>query len=1093
FMIAADAGASLTIQPSSVITASSALTWGGAGTITVNAALTGAATQNKQGSGTLIFGGNNTFTGAVTVSAGTLKLASATALGATTSVTVAAGGTLDVNGYNTDRGLAISGTGVGGGGALINSGIGSTSTLTGTAALSAASVVGGAGNITISNATGLTGNVLLNKVGGGTLTFITTAASARTGAHQIDAGTLRLQAATVLAATGTGAMALNGGTLSLGYNATGALTNVVNVLSDGAIITDRATSGDGGIVLTMGALTIGGSKLTVKAGDNVGNGTIGLTLGAVTIGGASMLPGNPTFDVQSTAAAATTLTLGSLSDQAIAPRTITFQNSGTAASSVTLATAATSLVNGTLINLAGTGGPLTLNLNIASALGTLAQVTVGNGKTLNLGAAQTVASLAGSGNVAGAFVLTVGNANTGSALSTVYSGVLGFGGSATGLTKAGFGTLTLSGANAYTGATIISAGILELGSATALGATSGVTISAGGTLDLNGQTTDRNLTSVSGTGINSGGAIINSSLTPGGITGNVALAAVASLGGAGDIIISNTTGVTGNVQLTKIGAGTLTIIDTTTTSARTGANRIEEGTLRLESAALTAVSPLGTSGAWTLNGGTLSLGFDTANALMTGAVTLTNNATVITDVATLGNAAVTHTMGALTMAGNTLTVRTGGNVAADGTQGMTFGAVTLNGDAAFDVQNSATATTRLTLGAFSDLAIAPRTITFGNTGAATAGNIVTLATAAGSLVDGTVVNINGGTNAGVTVNMNVVGALGSLSQVNVKGNSTLTTGITSVVLGSLGGNGTVNASGAFTLIVGNANSSSALDSTFSGVLANGTGTLALTKAGLGTLTLSGAAANTYTGLTTVNAGTLVLGKTGGALAMSGGLTIGASAAGTAGNATVRLEGNDQLSTTAPLLMNAGSTLNLNGYNLTVLTFSTAFGSTVTGAGTLAIGNTGGTLTFTGSSSISSNLQLTTGISATRTMAVTNVTDLMHISGNVSQGSTNGAIVAGNSAQTALGTLILSGNNTYTGTTTVSSGILNIRSGAALGTITSGTSVTAGGTLQIQGGITTLAEALTVSGAGFVGSNGINLQTGAFVNVSGTNNYAGLVA
>ena len=105
--------------------------------------------------------------------------------------------------------------------------------------------------------------------------------------------------------------------------------------------------------------------MTAKAGDNLSSGTIGLTLGAVGIGGVSMKPGNPTFDVQSTSTAAMTLTLGALSDQGIAPRTFTFQNSGTAAVTINLGTAATSLVNGTLINLVSGTGPVTLNLNFA--------------------------------------------------------------------------------------------------------------------------------------------------------------------------------------------------------------------------------------------------------------------------------------------------------------------------------------------------------------------------------------------------------------------------------------------------------------------------------------------------------------------------------------------------------------------------------------------------------------------------------------------------------------------------------------------------------------------------------------------------------
>jgi len=1109
-MLAADAGATLNITAATAATNSIAgaygLTLGGAGTINVTgriAITTG--TLTKTGTGMVTLSGDNTFTGATTISAGTLMLGSATALGVATTttpiVTVSAGGTLDLNGQSiANRNYTLHGTGVGSGGALINSSLTTailtgTSSTTGTVTLGSATHIGGPGNITITNTTGLVGSFLLTKTGGGTLTVIdSTTTSARTGVSQIDEGTLRVQSPLAIAPVGAGAYALNGGTVSLGFDVTNTMTNVVNLISSGTIIADRASAGAGGTVLTLSTLTVGGGTLTVKAGDNVTSGTIGLTLGATVIGGVSMKPGNPTFDVQSTANAAMTLTLGALSDQGIAPRTITFQNSGTAASTVTLGTAASSLVNGTLVNLGSTGGALTLNLNIASALGTLAQVTVGIGNTLNLGAAQTLGSLAGSGNVTGAFVLTVGNVLNTPALNTNFSGVLGFGGTATALTKNGLGTLTLSGTNAYTGATIVSGGILKLGSNSALGATSGVTISAGGTLDLNGFTTDRNFTSISGTGISSGGAIINSSGTTGTITGTVVLGAVTSMGGAGDITISNATGLTGNQQLTKVGAGTLTINNSTTTSARTGANRIEGGTLRLESAALSAVSAIGTSGVWTFNGGTLSLGYDTANALMTGAVTLLGSTAVVTDVATLNNAAVTHTMSSLTFNNNsTLTVKTGANVIAGGTQGMTFGTVVLNSGATFDVQNSASATTRLTLGSLTDYAVAPRTITFTNTGDAATNSLVTLGTA-GTLADGTVVNLNNGTNAGVTLNVTSATALGALAQVTVNGNSTLTAGITSIVLGSLSGNGTVNASGAFTLVIGNSNSSTPRNTSFSGVLTNGAGTLALMKAGLGTLTLDGSTSNTQTGLTTVSAGSLVLAKTGGATALGGALTIGAVAASTAGNATVRLEGNGQMSVltsdTNNLTINAGGTLDMNGHTLTVNTLSSFFGSTITGPGTLVINRTGGTIGFGGVNFIGSTLQITTANSgnATRTISVVNATDQITFGGSVIQA----AGFTGTFNKTGNGTLIMSGDNSHTGVTTITGGMINIRHANALGTTAGNTVVASGGTLQIQGDITTSAEALVPIGSGFAGVNGIGYQTGAVVNVSGTNNYAGLI-
>ena len=75
-------------------------------------------------------------------------------------------------------------------------------------------------------------------------------------------------------------------------------------------------------------------------------------------------------------------------------------------------------------------------------------------------------------------------------------------------------------------------------------------------------------------------------------------------------------------------------------------------------------------------------------------------------------------------------------------------------------------------------------------------------------------------------------------------------------IGSLAGSGTVtNTGAAATLSAGGDN----LSTTFSGTLQNGSGALALSKLGTGTLTLSGP--NTYSGATTVSAGTLQAGST----------------------------------------------------------------------------------------------------------------------------------------------------------------------------------------------------------------------------------------
>lgn len=84
-----------------------------------------------------------------------------------------------------------------------------------------------------------------------------------------------------------------------------------------------------------------------------------------------------------------------------------------------------------------------------------------------------------------------------------------------------------------------------------------------------------------------------------------------------------------------------------------------------------------------------------------------------------------------------------------------------------------------------------------------------------------------------------------------------------------------------------------------------------------------------------------------------------------------------------------------------------------------------------------------------------------------------------------GTSFLTGSNNYTGSTTVSSGVLNIQNTTATGTIAGGVSVTSGAAFQIQGGIAIGTEALTLNGTG-IGN------TGALRNISGNNSWAGAV-
>ncbi|MFH1190330.1 MAG: autotransporter domain-containing protein [Candidatus Omnitrophota bacterium] len=125
-----------------------------------------------------------------------------------------------------------------------------------------------------------------------------------------------------------------------------------------------------------------------------------------------------------------------------------------------------------------TGSTLALN-----AAGMIANSSgVANAGTLTIGGNKTIDSMTGAGaTTLGANTLTIGDASN---TSCTYSGIAG--GAGGGITKAGTGTLTFTGAHhTYTGATTINAGTLAITGATTIG---GDITQAAGTLDLGSNT-----------------------------------------------------------------------------------------------------------------------------------------------------------------------------------------------------------------------------------------------------------------------------------------------------------------------------------------------------------------------------------------------------------------------------------------------------------------------------------------------------------------------------------------------------------------------------------------------------------------------------
>ncbi len=475
-----------------------------------------------------------------------------------------------------------------------------------------------------------------------------------------------------------------------------------------------------------------------------------------------------------------------------------------------------------VVNITGVGTGATAKAVVTGGVVTAIQIT---GAGINYASAPSV-TLVGGGATTAAVpgTATVGaNAATG------------------GFTKTNVGALTVSGTSTYGGNTTINGGsIIEaFSTTTGVGSTNllpntGLVLS-GGSLTLTGFAAGTNTQSfvTNGTFISGVGTVVSNIGTGG--TMVTSLGAFKNAGGTA-ITATNVTGA----AIDFSGTG---VINTTT--ANTGTGTILGGW-----------ATFGGGVNWATGGGNITaMSTYAANTATTWTAAANTDQTIATTGLVGGsttNSVRFNTATPLTVvqaAGTTSTIVSGGIL-------ITPTATTTANLFSGGTINSGGTTTDLVIHDYGTAATAFNMVSVigaGTGGLVKAGpGLIVLSNPTANLYTGATTIGAGTLRVGVTGNF----AIPDTSVVTIGAGATLDLNNFSETIGGLAGYGTVTTAvaGTPTLTV-----SQAGNTTFSGVILNGTGTgTILTKTGAGTLTLNGFGTNTYTGVTNINGGAIKL-------------------------------------------------------------------------------------------------------------------------------------------------------------------------------------------------------------------------------------------
>jgi MYXO-CTERM domain-containing protein len=361
-------------------------------TFTINGIVNGAGGNvASTGVGTTIFTGNNSYTGATTISAGTLEVTANNALGtAAAGTTVDSGAALKLTSvnYSTAEAVTINGTGVSSGGALVNSG---TSTFAGqiTAATNATIKAGGG---TLNLTGGLVKNgTVLTLTGGGFVNINTTGISGASANSDliVDAVSVTLNAAssyngpTYVRNAGTLVNAVNNGMPTSPRSAvilddSGSGNSSINFNANGQIasLTGAASS-------TMNSLVGTTTTIGTSSGTTTFNGTLGLTGSLVKDGASTQVLTGSSFSSGGTTISAGVLELNNTTGSATGSGQLTVNSGATLSGTGRVATGFSNgvLVNGTFIVGSTIGAATVADFEIDTS-GSSGSTVFGNNSTL---------------------------------------------------------------------------------------------------------------------------------------------------------------------------------------------------------------------------------------------------------------------------------------------------------------------------------------------------------------------------------------------------------------------------------------------------------------------------------------------------------------------------------------------------------------------------------------------------------------------------------------------------------------------------------------------------------------------------------------